>query len=275
MQPHDGFATVDTSVESLGLRNNHGYLHPEVLDRVAEVASMAAVWEVVRLTTDEHANRNDSVQLSHPNSNGNEMETAPPEKKKVPRNNKDKHVDITMCKFLEKKGVLATKDYFPDKPSQRLVDAFEEHGVAGPDPNSPRVCLTQTFKGKWNKEVVELLTTSFITTVEKETYQPVQMTWPQMVQDNIRKRCQNKLYRTQYLCRTREESPRADSDKVNCMYQRRQEMYYRRRKILDLNYDREPKAWEGVRVLLDALDTRGMSDDETDDECKHLNRDLK
>jgi hypothetical protein len=28
-----------------------------------------------------------------------------------------------------------------------------------------------------------------------------------------------------------------------------------------------------VRVLLDALDTRGTSDDETDDECKHLNRD--
>ena len=129
-----------------------------------------------------------------------------------------------MRKFLETKGVLVTKGHFPNEPEQRLVDAFEEHGVAGPDPNSPRVCLTQTFKGKWNKEVVELLTTGFITAVENGTYQPVQMTWPQMTQGNVRKRCQNKLYRVQYLCRTREERPRADSDKVNRMYQRRQEV---------------------------------------------------
>jgi len=50
-------------------------------------------------------------------------------------------------------------------------------------------------------------------------------------------------------------------------------MYYRRRKIYDLNHHRDPKVWEGVGVLLDALATRGTSDDETDDECKHLNRD--
>lgn len=129
-----------------------------------------------------------------------------------------------MRKFLQTKGVLATKGYFPDEPEQRLVDAFEEHGVAGPGPNSPRVCLTQTFKGKWNKEVVELLTAGFITAVQNGAYLPVQMTWPQMTQGNVRKRCQDKLYRAQYLCRTRRERPQADSDKVNRMYQRRQEV---------------------------------------------------
>jgi hypothetical protein len=40
-----------------------------------------------------------------------------------------------------------------------------------------------------------------------------------------------------------------------------------------VNCHRNPEVWEGVRVLLDALNTLGTSDDETDDECKHLNRD--
>ena len=78
-----------------------------------------------------------------------------------------------MRKFLESKGVLAKKDYFPDEPEARLVDAFEDHGIMGPDPNSPRVCLTQTFKGKWNKEVVEILTAAFISAVKHGKYKPV------------------------------------------------------------------------------------------------------
>jgi hypothetical protein len=44
-----------------------------------------------------------------------------------------------MRKFLESKGVLAKKDYFPDEPEARLVNAFEDHGIMGPDPNSPHV----------------------------------------------------------------------------------------------------------------------------------------
>jgi len=126
-----------------------------------------------------------------------------------------------MWKFLESKGVLVEKSYFSDEPEARLVDAFEDHGISGPDPNSPCVCLTQTFKGKWNKEVVELLTTGFITAIEKGMYQPVKIDWPQMMQDDVRKRCQAKLYRTQYLCQKRAW---AESDKVNCMYQRQQDV---------------------------------------------------
>jgi hypothetical protein len=126
-----------------------------------------------------------------------------------------------MRNFLENKGALVTKGYFPSEPERRLVDTFEEHGVSGPDPNFPRISLTQTFKGKWNTEVVELLTTSFITAVENGTYQPVEITWSQMTRDNVRKRCHTKLYRTQYLCRKR---PQVESDKVNRMYQRRQEV---------------------------------------------------
>jgi hypothetical protein len=78
-----------------------------------------------------------------------------------------------MRKFLKSKGVLAKKDYFPDKPEARLVDAFEDHGIMGPDPNSPCVCLMQTFKGKWNKEVVEILTAAFISAVKHGKYKPV------------------------------------------------------------------------------------------------------
>jgi len=79
-----------------------------------------------------------------------------------------------MQKSLESKGVLVKKDYFPDEPKARLVDVFKDHGILGPDPNSPHVCLMQTFKGKWNKEVVEILTMAFILAVKQGQYKPVQ-----------------------------------------------------------------------------------------------------
>jgi hypothetical protein len=131
-----------------------------------------------------------------------------------------------MRKFLERNGVLATKDHVPDGPNEARVKAYEEHGVSGPDRSAPRVCLDQTFKGKWNKEVVEILTTKFILEVKQGTYQPVQHTWPQMKEDKVRKRCQSKLYRMQRLCL----KPRKglESDKINRMYQRRQEVSHHR-----------------------------------------------
>jgi hypothetical protein len=135
--------------------------------------------------------------------------------------------DVTqeaMRKFLESKGVLASKDYLPDEPEGRLVDAFEEYGIVGPSPIAPRVCLTQTFKGKWNKEVVEMLTIEFVSAVKQGTYKPVQHSWLQMAEEKVRQRCQRKLYRTQYICRTHGKRSRANSDKINRMYQRRQEV---------------------------------------------------
>jgi hypothetical protein len=127
-----------------------------------------------------------------------------------------------MRKFLESKGVLATKDCLPDGPDEVRVRAYEEHGVLGPDPSAPRVSLKQTFKGKWNKEVVEILTRRFILEVKQGTYQPVQHTWTQMKEDKVRKRCQSKLYRTQRICLKPKKGP--ESDKINRMYQRRQEV---------------------------------------------------
>lgn len=127
-----------------------------------------------------------------------------------------------MRKFLESKGTLAVKNYFPEDPEDRLVRAYEELGLIGPDPSAPRISLKQTFKEKWNKEVVEILTASFISVVKKGAYKPVQYTWPQMEEGKIRKKCQSKLYRTQRICRDRREGP--ESDKINRMYQRRQEV---------------------------------------------------
>jgi hypothetical protein len=126
-----------------------------------------------------------------------------------------------MWKFLESKGALAKKDYFPDEPKARLVDAFEDHGIMGLDPNSPHVCLTQTFKGKWNKEVVEILTAVFISAVKHGKYKPVQHIWPQIGEDEVRKRCQHKLYCMQYICwRCR----KPESNKLNRIRQRWQEV---------------------------------------------------
>ncbi len=55
------------------------------------------------------------------------------------------------------------------------------------------------------------------------------------------------------------------------------QMYARRRKIYEVNFtgaggnDDNDQAWDGVGLFLDALGTRGMSDDETDDESEHPN----
>ncbi|KAH8977147.1 hypothetical protein EDB86DRAFT_3093060 [Lactarius hatsudake] len=190
---------------------------------------------------------------------GNESETGdlrpfkrPPGKKRVPRPNVDKLVDEAMRKFLESMGTLAKKDYFSDPPDEGIVKAYEEHGLLGPDPSAPRVCLKQTFKGKWNKEVVDILTTKFISAVKLGTYKSVQHTWPQMTEDN---------------------SP--ELDKINRMHQRRQETYYRRRKIHALNHHRNPEAWNNVALLLDALGTLGTSNDKTDNDSEHLNPDRR
>ncbi|KAI9439155.1 WD40-repeat-containing domain protein [Lactarius indigo] len=211
-------------------------------------------------------------------SGGNESETGdlqvfkpPAGKKRVPRPNEDKLIDEAMRKFLESGGVLATKDYIPDDPDEGRVKAYEEHGLLGPDPSAPRICLKQTFRGKWNKEVVEMLATNFILAVKKGTYKPVQHTWLQMNEDKVRKRCQSKLYRTQRICLNPKNGP--ESDKINRMYQRRQETYYRRRKIHNANYHNDPATWNNVTLLLDALGTLGTSDDETDNDSEHLNPD--
>ncbi|KAH9035457.1 hypothetical protein EDB83DRAFT_2318758 [Lactarius deliciosus] len=121
-----------------------------------------------------------------------------------------------MCKFLESMGVLAKKNYFPDLPDKGIVKAYKEHGLLGPDPSTPCICLKQMFKGKWNKEVVDLLTTKFILAVKLGTYKPVQHTWPQMTEDKT---------------------------------------YYRRRKIHALNHHRNPEAWNSIMLLLNALGT--------------------
>lgn len=131
-------------------------------------------------------------------------------------------VQDAMRKFLESRGVLAGKDYFPDGAGEEHVRAYEKHHLLGPDLNAPRICLNQTFKGKWNKAVVDILTTAFISAVKQGSYESVQYAWPQMKEDEVRKRCQAKLYRTQYICRTRRKSPM--SDKMNRMHQRRQEV---------------------------------------------------
>ena len=129
-----------------------------------------------------------------------------------------------MHKFLDSKGVLVNQDHFPGVPEDRLVDAFKNHGIRGLDPNAPHICLTRTFRGKWNKEVVEILTVGFISEVKEGTYQSVRHTWPQMTEDEVRKQCQNKLYRTQYICRTCRMCSHSESDKINRMNQRWQDM---------------------------------------------------
>ena len=127
-----------------------------------------------------------------------------------------------MRKFLESKGALVTKVYFPENPDEGRVKAYEEHGLVGPDLRAPRVCWNQTFKGRWNKEVVEMLTTNFILAVKQGVYKPIHQTWPQMKEEAIRKKCQSKLYRTQRICLKPRKGP--ESDKINRMYQRRQEV---------------------------------------------------
>jgi hypothetical protein len=196
-------------------------------------------------------------------------------------------IQEAMRKFLEKLGVLPTPNYTPNDPDNGQVKAYEEFGLMGLDSCAPRVCLKQTFKGKWNKEVVEILTSKFISAVKQGTYNPVLHTWPEMAEDNVRKRCQTKLYRMQRACLKVDKGP--ESDKINRMNQRRQEVcllvallceitnicqtYYRRRKICNLNYHRDPVAWNNVQLLLDALGPRGTSDDETDNDLDHRNPD--
>lgn len=127
-----------------------------------------------------------------------------------------------MRKFLDSKGVLTKNGYYPEDAEDQHVRAYEDHDLLGPDLNAPRICQSQSFKGKWNKRVVDILTEAFISAVQQGEYKSVHPSWPQMKEDKVRKRCQSKLYRTQYLCRTRKKSPM--SDKVNRMYQRRQEV---------------------------------------------------
>ena len=129
-----------------------------------------------------------------------------------------------MRKFLKSKGVLVKGDYFPIAPEDRLVDAFKSHGIGGPDLNAPRVCVTRSFRGKWNKEVVEILMVGFILEVKVGTYEHIQHTWSQMTEDDVRKRCQKRLYRVHYMCRKRGMHSRSESDKINRMQQRRQDV---------------------------------------------------
>jgi hypothetical protein len=197
--------------------------------------------------------------------------------------------------FLDQKGVRALKGYYPEPPNEESVRAYEEYDLIGPNLDAPRVCLTQNLGGKWNTAVLEILTTAFISAVKQGKCKPVEHTWSQMQQEAVRKRCKTKLYSTQRKCITRPMG--AASDKLNRMYSRRQDVslcvvgssrysnslqtYARRRKIYEVNHkgagenDDNERTWDGVGLLLDALGTRGMSDDETDNESEHPNPDRR
>ncbi|KAI0245989.1 hypothetical protein BJV78DRAFT_1158228 [Lactifluus subvellereus] len=183
---------------------DQGGLDINVYDQIVQAASEAATIALLRAMQSwaQHLSHSVPVPLDHPNSDAVESETgvlqpfeSPCRKKRVPHANHDKLIDEAMCKFLERKGVLACKNYFPDEPGEQLVKAFEDHDVIGPDPNAPHVSL------RW------------------------------------------------------------------------QETYYRRRKFHNLNSDRDPEVWKGVKLLLDALGTLGTSDNETDDNLEHPNPD--
>src|SRR5258708_37927976 len=124
--------------------------------------------------------------------------------------------------FLDEKGICAVKGYYPEPPQEHLVKAFEDHNLMGPDPNAPRVCLTENLGGKWNMAVLEMLTTAFISAVKQGKYKPIEHTWPQMQEEEVRKRCETKLYLTQHTCITCLKGP--VSDKLNRMHLRRQDM---------------------------------------------------
>ena len=163
--------------------------------------------------------------------------SGPPGKARIPRPNQIKLVDVrcvfysllatdtaqeAMRDFLDQKGVRAKRNYYPDPPDEQHVRAYEELGLVGPPMDAPRVCLTQTLGGKWNKAVLEILTTTFISAVEQGKHKPVDPTWPSMEQKAVRKRCKTKLYDTQHKCITRPKS--LAFDKVSRMYARRQEV---------------------------------------------------
>jgi hypothetical protein len=61
-------------------------------------------------------------------------------------------------------------------------------------------------------------------------------------------------------------------------YSKFPQTYNRRRKIYEVNHKRggnNDEAWDSIGLLLDALGTRGMSDDETDNELAHSNPDRR
>jgi hypothetical protein len=59
------------------------------------------------------------------------------------------------------------------------------------------------------------------------------------------------------------------------LYSNFPQTYARRRKIYELNFEDNDETWDTVGLLLDALGTRGMSDDETDNESEHPNPDRR
>jgi hypothetical protein len=127
-----------------------------------------------------------------------------------------------MRKFLDQHGVSASADYDPQPPEEQHVRAYEDHGLMQPNMDAPRICLTQNLGGKWNKALIEMLTTEFISAVKEGKHKPVEHTWPQMQEGSVRKRLKTKLYLTQRKCITRPKNPA--SDKLSRMHSRRQDV---------------------------------------------------
>lgn len=125
-----------------------------------------------------------------------------------------------MRNFLDQKGVRPSNNNFPEPPGEERVRAYEL-GLIGPDPDAPRICLTQNLGGNWNKAVIEILTAGFISAVKDGKHRPVEHTWPQMQQKAVKKRCKEKLYSIQRQCI---KPPGPASDKCNRMYSRRQDV---------------------------------------------------
>ena len=127
-----------------------------------------------------------------------------------------------MRSFLYQKGVRAVDKYYPEPPGENDVREYENYNGTGPNPDAPRLCLTQTFGGKWNKAVLEMLTTGFILAVKTGKHKPIEHSWPQMQEEEVRKRLKDKLYATQRKCNNCPKSP--ESDRLNRMHTRRQEV---------------------------------------------------
>ena len=96
-------------------------------------------------------------------------------------------VQEAMQNFLDQKGVHVIDNYYPKPSGENDIRGFENHNGTGFNPDAFHLCLMQTFGGKWNKVVLEMLTTGFILAVKMGKHKHVKHSWLQLQQEEVQK----------------------------------------------------------------------------------------
>ncbi|KZS99824.1 uncharacterized protein LAESUDRAFT_765173 [Laetiporus sulphureus 93-53] len=174
----------------------------------------------------------------------------------------------------DERGYYRDEDEVGDLPrsaSLAAVKAFADGLGDGPDIDEPLVDWEHELSTPWNKELLFLLSKSFLQRIKSGQEFPLTFDPDVIMQPGLERSCTAKLRRVRMQLRNmRRTDALPKNGEENAALRRNtrhQGIFNRRMNIINANKTAAQPLWSTIKDALNMLDVMGMSSDHTDDEA--------